>query len=260
MTNQQVIKGLRQLKYTPGSEEPVHQHEQGQLIYPLRGVAKIVTPQHIWLLSPGRAIWLPGGVSHGLQAIDHVVTQNLYLTPEASRQFGIQCRGLAATPLLHALTVAGLEEGITSERQALITALLYDELSRLPGAMLCHVILPSDRRVRQVCDTLCRELDHAATLAWWGQKVGASERTLARLFREETHLSFSEWRQQIRLLEAVCNLARGVAVSTLAHELGYASASAFIAMFRKKLGVSPQRYIQAEGGKAWTGVNIPTVY
>lgn len=79
--------------------------------------------------------------------------------------------------------------------------------------------------------------------------MGASERTLARLFREETQLSFSEWRQQIRLLEAVCNLARGVAVSTLANDLGYASASAFIAMFRKKLGVSPQRYIQAAGVK-----------
>ena len=39
--------------------------------------------------------------------------------------------------------------------------------------------------------------------------------------------------------------ARGVAVGQLAHELGYASPSAFIAMFRKKLGVSPQRYIQS---------------
>ncbi|BBQ77154.1 hypothetical protein WP3W18E01_11220 [Raoultella ornithinolytica] len=42
MTIPHAIEGLRQLKYTPGSEEPVHQHEQGQLIYPLRGVAKIV--------------------------------------------------------------------------------------------------------------------------------------------------------------------------------------------------------------------------
>lgn len=245
MTFQHAIEGLRQLKYAPGSEEPVHQHEQGQLIYSLRGVAKVVTPQHIWLLSPGRAIWLPGGLSHGLQAVDHVVTQNLYLTPQASRQFSTQCHGLKVTPLLHTLFAAGLEEGLPAQRQALVYALLSDELSRLPVSMLCHVVLPSDRRVRQVCDTLCRELNHAATLAWWGQKVGASERTLARLFREETHLSFSEWRQQIRLLEAVCNLARGVAVSKLAQELGYASTSAFIAMFRKKLGVSPQRYIQA---------------
>ncbi|UPQ71165.1 AraC family transcriptional regulator [Kluyvera ascorbata] len=245
MTIPNAIEGLRQLKYAPGSEEPVHQHEQGQLIYPLSGVAKIVTPQHIWLLSPGRAIWLPGGLPHGLQAVDRVVTQNLYLSPQASRLFGNQCRGLAATPLLHTLIDAGLEDAIPPERMVLLQALLADELQRLPAAALCHVTLPSDRRVRQVCDTLCRELDHTATLAWWGQKVGASERTLARLFREETHLSFSEWRQQIRLLEAVCNLARGVAVNTLAQELGYASASAFIAMFRKKLGVSPQRYIQA---------------
>ena len=40
MTIPQAIEGLSQLKYAPGSEEPVHQHEQGQLIYPLSGVAK----------------------------------------------------------------------------------------------------------------------------------------------------------------------------------------------------------------------------
>ena len=66
MTIPNAIEGLRQLKYAPGSEEPVHQHEQGQLIYPQSGVAKIVTPQHIWLLSPGCAIWLPGALPHGL--------------------------------------------------------------------------------------------------------------------------------------------------------------------------------------------------
>lgn len=101
-----------------------------------------------------------------------MVTQNIYLTPPASRRFGDRWRGLSATPLLHALIAAGLEEGLTAERQALVYALLSDELARLPTSLLCHVTLPSDRRVRQVCDTLCRELDHAATLAWWGQRWG----------------------------------------------------------------------------------------
>lgn len=245
MTSHHGIEGLRQLRYSPGSQEPVHQHEQGQLILPLRGVAKIATAQHIWLLSPGRAIWLPSGTPHGLEAINDVVTHNIYFTPPFSLRYGARPQGLSATPLLHPLIAAGLENAISAERLTLIQNLLSDEFQRMQSGQLCHVALPNDRRLRQVCDALCRELGHGETLAWWGKKVGASERTLARLFREETALSFSEWRQQIRLLEAVCNLARGVAVGQLAHELGYASPSAFIAMFRKKLGVSPQRYIQS---------------
>lgn len=245
MILQHSIDGLRQLQYARGGEEPTHQHPQGQLIWPLRGVAKIATPQHIWLLSPGRALWIPGGTPHGLQAIESVITQNIYFNASFSRLHGEQCRGFSTTPLLDTLLEAGLEEPLPAGRGALIHALLGDEFSRLPASGLCHVPLPRDRRLRQVCDTLCRELGHTEPLAWWGKKVGASERTLARLFREETQLSFSEWKQQLRLLEAVCNLARGVAVSQLACELGYGSPSAFIAMFRKKLGVSPQRYLQA---------------
>jgi hypothetical protein len=211
-------------------------------------VAKIVTPQHIWLLSPGRAIWLPGGLSHGLQAIDHVVTQNLYLTPQASRQFGLQCRGLAATPLLHTLIAAGLEETVSTERQALILALLSDELARLPASMLCHVILPSDRRVRQVCDTFAASWTMRPRWRGGGKSGGQRAHAGAVVPRRDPS-QFLRMASAIRLLEAVCNLARGVTVSKLAHELGYASASAFIAMFRKKLGVSPQRYILATGGR-----------
>lgn len=245
MTSQHGIDGIRQLQYGRGGEEPVHQHPQGQLIWARRGVAKIVTPQHIWLLSPGRSIWIPGGIPHGLQAIDNVVTHNIYFNPAFSQRQPAQCRGSSVTQLLDALLDAGLEASLSAERTGLIYGLLSDEFRRLAPVELCHITLPADRRLRQVCDILCRQLDHGETLAWWGKKVGASERTLARLFREETRLSFSEWKQQLRLMEAVCNLARGSAVTQLASELGYASPSAFIAMFRKKLGVSPQRYLQA---------------
>lgn len=159
-----------------------------------------------------------------------------YLSPQAYRLFGNQCRSLAATPLLPPLIDAGLEDDIPPERMALLQALLTDELQRLPAAALCHEILPSARRVRRSAIRCTGSWITPRPSPGGAQKVGASKRTLASLFREETHLSFSEWRQQIHLLEAVCNLAWDVAVNTLGQELSYTSASAFIAMFRKKLG------------------------
>jgi AraC-like DNA-binding protein len=66
--------------------------------------------------------------------------------------------------------------------------------------------------------------------------------TLARLFRQETGMSFTGWRQQARLLEALGRLAEGDAVTTIAYDLGYASPSAFTSMFRRALGRAPTRY------------------
>jgi AraC-like DNA-binding protein len=80
------------------------------------------------------------------------------------------------------------------------------------------------------------------TLDEWSAAAGASSRTLARLFRKETGMSFGAWRQQARLLDALRRLATGEAVTNVALDLGYASPSAFTSMFRRTLGRAPSRY------------------
>jgi AraC-like DNA-binding protein len=55
-------------------------------------------------------------------------------------------------------------------------------------------------------------------------------------------MSFRQWRQQARLVEALGHLANDVPVSLVAEKLGYRSASAFTAMFRRTLGMEPRRY------------------
>ena len=72
--------------------------------------------------------------------------------------------------------------------------------------------------------------------------MGATGRTLARHFRLETGMSFVQWRQQIRILEALRRLGMKEPVTTVAIELGYDSPSAFISMFKKALGKTPGQY------------------
>ena len=69
-----------------------------------------------------------------------------------------------------------------------------------------------------------------------------SERTLNRRFRQQTTLSWSEWVRRARLMEALVRLARGEPVLRVALDLGYGSHSAFTAMFRRVMGVSPSDY------------------
>jgi AraC-like DNA-binding protein len=76
------------------------------------------------------------------------------------------------------------------------------------------------------------------------RQSGASTRTLARLFRRELKTSFLRWRQHADIACAVSQLAGGASVKSAAHGAGYDSASAFTAMFRRALGVTPTRYMK----------------
>ena len=76
----------------------------------------------------------------------------------------------------------------------------------------------------------------------WAGRVGASERTLTRLFERELGMSFVQWRQQVRLAHAAPLIARGMPLSQVAAQLGYASQSAFSAMFKKTFGSTPTAF------------------
>ncbi len=80
------------------------------------------------------------------------------------------------------------------------------------------------------------------TLADWAEDIGASERTLARLFRTELGTSYQRWRQQVLLAHALPMLARGQPVGHVAAACGYASDSAFTAMFRTAMGQAPSQF------------------
>jgi AraC-like DNA-binding protein len=80
------------------------------------------------------------------------------------------------------------------------------------------------------------------TQAEWAQQIGASERTLGRLFIRHLGMNFGAWRRRLRLLEAIDRLGDGASVTEVAYELGYGSPSAFIAMFRENLGIAPARF------------------
>ncbi len=55
-------------------------------------------------------------------------------------------------------------------------------------------------------------------------------------------MRFVDWRRQARLAAALIRLAEGDDVASVARALGYASASAFTAMFRQSLGKAPRDY------------------
>jgi len=131
--------------------------------------------------------------------------------------------------------------------------LILDEL-RAASDLPLHLPRPADRRLARICDAILAAPADARPLEEWASAVGASTRTLARRFRQETGMSFAAWRQQARLLESLRRLAAGEPVTKVALDCGYASASAFGAMFRRALGVAPSAYFSSSVTPAEAGV------
>lgn len=59
-------------------------------------------------------------------------------------------------------------------------------------------------------------------------------------------MSFSHWRQQACLLNALTRMELGQSITEVAIALGYSSSSAFTAAFKRSLGQAPRFYIQAK--------------
>jgi AraC-like DNA-binding protein len=91
---------------------------------------------------------------------------------------------------------------------------------------------------------LLADVTDTRLLAAWGRDVGASARTLARLFTAETGMGFERWRTPARLAAALPLLAAGTPVSATAHHVGYATPSAFVAAFRREVGSTPADYFR----------------
>lgn len=229
-----------------GAVIPFHRHRRGQLVHAGSGVMTVTTQAGTWVVPPQRAVWVPGGVEHRIRMSGRVEMRTAYLDAGAGAGLPSQCCVVAVSPLLQQLLqrLVALPQpfplGGAEER---LVQVLLDELRTLEVAPL-HLPRPADTRLRRVVDALLRDPEDARGLAQWAERAGASPRTLARLFHRETGMSFGAWRRQLRLLCSLERLAAGESVTAVALSLGYASTSAFIAMFRRNLGCTPGSYFR----------------
>ena len=238
-----------------------HAHPWAQLAVSATGVVRLTVAHGTYIVPPSRALWIPPGVEHAVTVVEDADLLTLYVHqprgrcgPQPGRAQEAawrQCRVLEVSDLLRALALeldatpdrAGTAPSPEAlRREGRLSALVLDELRRARPVPL-GVDLPSDKRLRTLCEAVLDDPARHATLEGWARSCGASPRTVARLFRNELGTSFVQWRQQVLLARAVTLAARKLPMASIAAELGYASASAFSAMVRRSVGAPPSRFL-----------------
>jgi AraC-like DNA-binding protein len=147
--------------------------------------------------------------------------------------------------ILHACSFQSLSRRLKTHRH--LIDVIVDQLKTVQAVPL-QLPRPKDPRALRVAQALVNNPGNQNSLEQICQNAGASKRTIERLFQTETNLSVGKWRQQLRLMRALELLAGGEKTTHAALEAGYSTPSAFIAMFRSTLGVTPGKYFKVNVG------------
>ncbi|WP_445496319.1 AraC family transcriptional regulator [Photorhabdus sp. SF281] len=220
-----------------------HQHEMGQLLFTQQGCISITLADHLCILPPTRVAWIPPGISHRAEIRESVGYRSIYLDINQIGCLAEHIEILDVTPLLRAVLERIAQSSFSTDwlhgPAANLLAVCLDEI-RLAKREPTLLPLPFDRRLACIPMTTL-----PPPLKILAMNIGASEKTISRIFRRETGLSYQQWRQQWRLIKSIELLAKQGNLSFVADELEFSSDSAFIIFFKKMTGQPPREYMSA---------------
>jgi AraC-like DNA-binding protein len=227
--------------YAAGHETGLHRHPRAQLLFATTGVMRITTEAALFTVPPGTGLWVPADTLHSVRMDGVVRMRALFLRADAAASGPAVATVIAVSPLLRELILTVCGEPVVWDARGpirLVAALVLHEIGRA-GTRTLSLPACRDPRLARVAAALVADPADGRDLDGYAAIAGASVRTLARLFRAETGMSFQQWRRQLRMTEAVARIAQGVPPGRVAAAVGYGSVPAFGAAFRKTFGTTP---------------------
>ena len=237
--------------YKKGVRIDTHMHREAQLVYAARGMMQVTTPKGRWLVPPDRAVWVPARLEHSIDVLADIDMRTLYFDlawlAREQRSASLNAEFVVrVSPLLHQAILALFDGRNDPGRTRLLVGLAVLELHHAEDSTT-FIPLPQEPRCRRAADIVLGDPTGSHEIETLARAVGASARTLSRLFSAETQLSFKSWCQRARIAAAIerLSLEANVSVKQLASDLGYASVSAFSHAFRQVTGKTPTEFAEA---------------
>ncbi len=231
-------------EFGAGSQSAPHRHPWGQLNYASHGVMHLDVEGQRFISPPHYAVWVPPGTEHGCYNPQAIVYRSVYLDRSLCAELPAQPCSLVVSDILKAILGDFARRDLKVAQDACdqrLVQVLLDQLHQAPR-QTCYLPFARSDSLGQVLAGLQAEPGDNRPLAEWAAQVHVSERTLARHFLRELGMSFGEWRLRLRFLRAIEALEAGLPIQAIAFDLGYSSGSAFIAMFQRQAGCTPEQY------------------
>jgi AraC-like DNA-binding protein len=223
-----------------------HAHEFAQVLNPEHGAVALFVRDWLSIVPRSHAAYIPAGLMHTVVANTNASLRTICIQTDNAALDGLDPSKPIIRKVVSDLIDAqdlGLQDRLVrtfSRTRADST----DDAEVKLNQFLAGVPVPRDRRARPIAFRLVSALHDQRTLKQWGEALGASERTLTRIFRDETGMSFRSWRLRLQVAATIALLLCGRSVKSASNAAGYANPSAFVSAFHAATGQSPLEYIR----------------
>ncbi|MBA1144305.1 AraC family transcriptional regulator [Mesorhizobium neociceri] len=227
--------------YPSGLSSGMHSHPRAQLLYAVSGVMRVDMQGWNYLVPPTTGLFVPADAAHAISMDGPVAMRALFMREDAATRVAQAPKVISVSGLLREVILAACAEPVEWDpdgRGYHLAELALDEIGRATPLPL-GLPMPGDARLLRVACALLECPHDPRNLEAWGDVANASSRTLARMFRAQTGLSFRQWRQQARLTAALNSLVTGAHPTKAAATAGFDSVPAFGAAFRALFGITP---------------------
>jgi AraC-like DNA-binding protein len=189
-------------------------------------------------------VWVPPHTEHSFYSNQPINYRAVCLAPSLCQDLPAQACTLAISDILKAILKDFAARDVKipeQEADKRLAQVLVDQLQQAP-VQECYLPYASSPGLLGILDALQAAPGDNRPLAHWAEQIHVSERTLARQCVRELGMSFGEWRQRLRFLAAIEALDSHRSVQDIAFDMGYSTGSAFIAMFQRQAGCTPEQY------------------
>lgn len=216
-------------------------HDRHQLLLVVEGAVSVENNFASWTVPAGCAAWISARVRHSLVPLTASRLRTLYIWRAPAPIARQACTVLEVGPLLAALIdqVCRLEVLRADDAAAKrLAAVLIDQIGAQRELPL---LVPSLRSplTQRVAAALHADPADTPRIRDLAAGLGVGDRTIERAFLADAAMTIGEWRQRARISRAIALLAAGREVKDVALEVGYETASAFVAAFKRTVGSTP---------------------
>lgn len=233
--------------YKRGHQIGLHVHSQYQFLYSTSGLMNVTTPAGRFLVPPQRAVWIPPNIEHSVDVFTDIEMRSVYIEsswlerqssyPKLNKVYLIEVNAL-----LRELILATHKQKVGNERIDLLMRLALLELTQAQDAGT-FLPMPVDARAKRVAELTLSDIHSTKDFEQLCFEANASNRTITRLFKNETKMSFREWRQRARIMNALELLeGKSRSIKQVAISLGFSSTASFAHAFKEVMGLTPTEF------------------